>query len=296
MTNPEYAIWGAWIGSEAIIALSVAFSGGPKVATMAWLAIPIVTLPARFSGRGVAVGVVSALGMLIAVAFVTDAPAVLANPPLLIAPAALTIAVAMLTMALMRSDIEHRVECVIDELTGLLNRKALASRVCELEQQSEISGEQIAVIVADLDRFKRVNDDAGHATGDLVLAEVARRIRTQLRAFDLIYRLGGEEFVVLLPGADMVAATAVAETLRVALAREPLGTGQLVTASFGVASSTRGKPFRYQYVFAVADAALYEAKTQGRDCVARRGPKSTPMAADQSSRFTAEQERSCLGH
>jgi diguanylate cyclase (GGDEF)-like protein len=265
--HPEYAIFGAWIGSEAIIALSVALTGDQRVATMAWLAIPIVTLPARFSARGVSVGVAIALGLLATVAFATDASAVLADPPLVIAPAALIIAVAMLSMALMRSDIEHRGECVIDELTGLLNRKALASRAEELVQQSEVTGEPVGLIVGDVDHFKAINDNAGHAAGDAALADIARRLCTRLRAFDLVYRFGGEEFVVLLPGADLGETETLAETLRVAVAAQPLRDGRSVTMSFGVSASTRGESFRYREVLADTDAALYAAKRQGRDRV-----------------------------
>jgi diguanylate cyclase (GGDEF)-like protein len=269
--NPEYAIFGAWIGSEAIIALSVALTGGPKVATMAWLAIPIVTLPARFSPRAVKVGVVIALGMLVSVGFATDAQAILKDPPLLIAPGALLIAVAMLSMALMRSDIEHRGECVIDQLTGLLNRKALATRAEELEQQSALSGEPVGVIVGDLDHFKRINDESGHAAGDAALAEVAYRLRKHLRAFDLVYRLGGEEFLVLVPGADITEAATLAESLRAFVAAEPLADDSKVTMSFGVSASTRGEPFCYSDVFHEADAAMYEAKQDGRDRVCLAG-------------------------
>ncbi len=276
VARPEYVIFGAWVGSELIVASSVALSGGPRVATMAWLAIPVVTLPARFSARGVSVGVAIALGLLLSVSFATDTHAVLANPPLVIAPAALIVAVAMLSMALMRSDIEHRSECVIDVLTGLLNRKALASRAEELEQQSALTGEPVAIIEADIDRFKRVNDDSGHAVGDRVLAEVARRIRGQLRAFDLVYRLGGEEFIVLLPGAELEDATTLAETLRAVIADEPAVNGRSVTASFGVAASTRGESFRYHDVFAAADTALYEAKREGRDRVCTAGSAERP--------------------
>jgi len=267
VARPEYVIFGAWIGSEAIIALSVAVSGGPKVATLAWLAIPVVTLPARFSARCVSVGVAIALGLLLAVAFATDTDHVLHNPPLLIAPAALIVAVAMLSMALMRSDIEHRSECVIDELTGLLNRRALASRAEELLQQSAITGEPVGVIAGDVDCFKAINDHAGHTAGDAALAWVAARLRTRLRAFDLIYRLGGDEFVVLLPGADLDGSEAVAESLRTAVDGECLPDGRPVSMSFGVSASARGELFRYDDVFAAADAALYEAKREGRDRV-----------------------------
>jgi diguanylate cyclase (GGDEF)-like protein len=268
--HPEYAILGAWIGSEAIIALAVALTGGPRVATIGWLVIPIVTLPSRFSERLVGIGAVIALTLLGAVAFGTDAHAVLHDPPLVIAPAATIIAVSMLLVALMRSDIEHRGECVIDQLTGLLNRKALATRAEELEQQSVITGEPVGVIVGDLDHFKRINDESGHEAGDAALKEIAYRLRKHLRAFDLVYRLGGEEFLVLVPGADLAEAATLAENLRVAVAAKPLTNGSEVTMSLGVSASTRGEPFSYRVVFREADDALYEAKQTGRDrvCVA----------------------------
>jgi diguanylate cyclase (GGDEF)-like protein len=282
VSHPEYMLFGAWVGSEVIIALSIVIANGLKVGALAWLAIPIVTLPARFSGRVVMVGVAIALGLLVAVAGVTEFQMVLHAPPLVIMPAALIIAVAILSMALMRSDIEHRDECVIDPLTGMLNRKALETRTPELVQQSEVSGEPVGLIVGDVDHFKAINDSHGHAAGDAVLAEVAYRIRKQLRAFDLAYRLGGEEFVVLLPGADLRAAERLAEGLRAAVAVEAASTGQLITMSFGVGASERGAPFGYDDVFAAADAALYEAKHAGRDCVCVATPgervQSPPVA------------------
>jgi diguanylate cyclase (GGDEF)-like protein len=282
--HPEHAIFGAWVMAEALIAGSVALTGVTIVAT-SWLAIPVVTLPARFSARVVAVGVMIALGLAAAVGFATDAQAIVRDPPLILAPMSLILAIAMLSMALMRSDIEHRDECVIDQLTGLLNRKALATRSEELSQQSEVSGQPIGIIVGDLDRFKTINDSVGHAAGDAVLIDVAYRMRLHLRAFDLAYRIGGEEFVVMLPGADLRETAAIAEDLRAAIVTEAMGSGQRVTMSCGVSASARGGPFRYSEVFGAADAALYEAKRAGRDRVfAVTSPESAicPQASVQS--------------
>jgi diguanylate cyclase (GGDEF)-like protein len=265
-SRPEYGIFAAWACSQVIIAVSVALTGGPATATMAWFAIPIVTLSARFSQRGIAIGVGITLGLMAAVAFGVDAGAVIDNPPLMMAPAAAVVAVAILSTALMRSDREHRSEAVIDQLTGMLNRKALAPRADELAQQSLVSGEPIGLIIGDLDHFKRVNDTRGHASGDAVLRDVAYVLRKELRAFDLVYRLGGEEFLVLLPGADLSRTEDVAETLREAVSRERLG-GEQMTMSFGVSASSRGEPFDYERIFAEADLALYEAKRNGRDRV-----------------------------
>jgi diguanylate cyclase (GGDEF)-like protein len=201
-----------------------------------------------------------------AVAFGVNAQAVLDSPPRLIAPAALVICVAMFQTVLMRSDVKYRAEAVIDPLTGMLNRKALDQRVVELEQQSLITGEPIGVVIGDVDNFKRINDTCGHAAGDAVLKDVAYQLRKQLRAFELFYRIGGEEFLVLLPGADLDRSASLAEQLRTAVAAEPRG-GEVVTMSFGVATAGTDTPFRYSEVFAEADARLYEAKRGGRDQV-----------------------------
>jgi diguanylate cyclase (GGDEF)-like protein len=265
--RPEYAMFAAWAASEAIIAVSVALTGGPRVATMSWLAIPIVTLASRFSNRGIAVGVAIATALLLTVAFAVDAHAVVHDPTLVIAPLALLVAVTMLSVALMQSDVEHRSRAVVDQLTGMLNRSALESRVRELEQQSELSQEPVGVIVADIDHFKQVNDSRGHGAGDAVLKDVAYLMRKQLRAFDLAYRLGGEEFVVLLPGADLAETAAIAENLRDAVDGEPVGGGANVTVSCGVSASERGSNLHYDAVFGEADRALYAAKGSGRNRV-----------------------------
>jgi diguanylate cyclase (GGDEF)-like protein len=267
MRRPEYLMFAAWAGSEVIIAVSCALTGGPTVATMSWLAIPIVTLASRFSDRGIAVGVATALGLLLAVGFGVDAQAVLHDPTLVIAPAALIGAITMLSIALMQSDVEHRSRAVIDELTGMLNRTALAMRVEELAQQSALTGDPVGVVVADIDRFKQINDVHGHGKGDAVLRDIAYLMRKELRAFDLAYRLGGEEFLVLLPGADLGQATAVAEQLREAVEGETLGGEIDVTISCGVGASSPGSRFEYETVFTAADAALYEAKRSGRNRV-----------------------------
>jgi GGDEF domain-containing protein len=173
LANPEHAIFAAWAASQVIITASVAMTGGPNVPTMSWFAIPIVTLAARFSTRGIALGVAITLGLMAAVAFGVDAHAVIHDPPKLIAPVALVIAVTIFSIALMRSDVHHRTEAVIDPLTGMLNRKALDVRTEELEQQSRFTGEPIGVVVGDIDNFKQVNDRFGHARGDAALREVA---------------------------------------------------------------------------------------------------------------------------
>jgi diguanylate cyclase (GGDEF)-like protein len=266
LARPEYALLAAWVFSEVIMAAAVALSGGPLVPTVAWLAIPVLTLGARFSNRGMAVGVAVALALLLAVEFGVNAHAVVSNPPLLIAPVALIVCVAMFQTVLMRSEIRLRSEIVIDPLTGMLNRRALLHRIEELEQQSAFVNQPVSLIVADIDHFKQYNDRHGHAAGDELLADLSYELRKALRAFDLFYRTGGEEFLVLLPGAELPQASALAEQLRDAAASLESG-GRGVTMSFGVAASPVGQPFDYQAVFEQADAALYAAKRDGRDRV-----------------------------
>jgi diguanylate cyclase (GGDEF)-like protein len=271
-SRPEYWMFAAWAGAEAIIAVSLVLTGSSAVLMLAMLSIPIVTLSARFSSRGILIGVAIALGLTIAVALGTNADAVAQNPPLLIAPLAVVASVAMLSTALMHSDVEHRSKAVIDQLTGLLNRGALEARANELEQQSAITGEPVAVIVADLDNFKRVNDLHGHASGDVVLKEVAYLVRKGLHAFDLAYRLGGDELLVLVPGADIKIAEAVGESLHAGIGGGVLGGGVRVTMSCGVSASRHGEAFDFDAVFRSADAALYEAKRRGGDRVRSDAP------------------------
>lgn len=270
LARPELLMFGAWAGSALTIALAVALSGDLGVSALSLMAIPVITLSSRFSMRGVVVGVAISIVLSLTVAFGVDQHAVVANPVLLIIPVALILCAAVLTTPLMRSDIQHRGDALIDELTGMLNRTALTTRVQELAQQSTVTGEPVGVIVGDIDHFKRVNDTRGHTVGDVVLKEVAYILRKQLRAFDLAYRIGGEEFLILLPGSDVDRSAELANQLHQAIATNELG-GVWITMSFGVAASEQGDRFDYASVFAMADAALYEAKRSGRDRVCLAG-------------------------
>jgi diguanylate cyclase (GGDEF)-like protein len=277
MARPELLMFAAWISSGLIIGGAVALSGGPSKATMAWLAIPVITLSSRFPMRGVVAGVAVNVLILLAVSFGVDYQAVIHDPVLVIAPLALLLCVAVLSTPLMRSDIQHRSDAVIDQLTGMLNRKALSTRVVELAQQSEVTGEAVGIVVGDLDHFKSVNDTRGHSVGDVVLKEVGYVLRKQLRAFDLAYRLGGEEFLILLPGSDLKQSAQLAERLREAVAAQGVAGGVAITMSFGVGASEPGEPFSYEKVFAMADEALYRAKHDGRDRVCL-SEQQTPAA------------------
>jgi diguanylate cyclase (GGDEF)-like protein len=264
--RPEYIVFAAWVGAQVVIAGCILLTGGPDSPGIPWIAIPVVTLSARFSLRGVLLGVAITLVLLLASTLAVDPAPVLNEATLVVTPAVVIVCVAILSTALMRSDLHYRSEAVIDPLTGMLNRKALSNRASELSEQAAITGASVGLIVGDLDRFKLINDSLGHATGDAVLKEVAYRLRKRLRAFDLAYRIGGEEFLVLVPGAGLEPSCALAEELREAVASGNFAGGVEVTMSFGVSASEKGR-FDYEEVFAAADEALYEAKRAGANRV-----------------------------
>jgi two-component system, cell cycle response regulator len=158
-----------------------------------------------------------------------------------------------------------------DKLTGLYNRRYLDAHLDELIERVHQDGISLAVLLFDIDHFKRVNDTYGHPAGDVVLQELAVRTMNSVRSVDLVARLGGEEFVVVMPETDLAIAAAVAERLRAAVAREPFtmkegGAGLSVTISIGVAAATAKADDR-DSMLKRADDALYAAKTRGRNCV-----------------------------
>ena len=277
--RPEYWMFAAWTISEVTIAACVLIAGGPHLVGLSWLAIPVITLSSRFSLAGVYAGVAIALALLFAIAFIGDAGKVIDHPPLVLAPASLIIAVAILSTALMRSDVHHRGVAVVDPLTGMLNRKALDDRAEEVAQQSEVTGQPVSLVVCDLDRFKAINDSHGHQAGDAVLKETAYVMRKQLRAFDLVYRVGGEEFVVMLPGATLDEGVQMAELLRHAIEQTAFSGDLRVTMSFGVASSKSGTRFEREPIFNAADRALYDAKKAGRNRVRAASPDAEDSLA-----------------
>jgi len=161
-----------------------------------------------------------------------------------------------------------------DPLTGELNRAA----VIELAAQ-HLQHTALALVVLDIDHFKQINDGYGHPVGDAVLIELVRRLRSTLRSGGELGRVGGEEFTVVLPDADLDSAALVAETMRRAVADRPFDAvpQRRVSASFGVSWSPRGASFDQAY--ARADEALYSAKRNGRNQVVCAGAAATDLLA-----------------
>ena len=164
----------------------------------------------------------------------------------------------------------------VDSLTGLANRRRFDEAFAEEWRRARRSHTPLALVIADIDGFKRYNDLLGHLQGDRCLVEVAAVFaRTAGRAGDLAARYGGEEFVVLLPGVDAEHAHRVAEQIRadcqaLAIPHPDAAVGPVVTLSLGVASCTPTEHDKAESLIAQADAALYQAKQEGRNRVLRR--------------------------
>ena len=165
-----------------------------------------------------------------------------------------------------------------DPLTGLYNRRYGMSHLDRVAASSARSGRRFAVMLLDLDRFKTVNDVHGHAAGDAVLETVAARLRSSLHPKDMVARIGGEEFLVVLPETTMGAARQVAERLCRSVAGHPVRLDELslevsVTMSVGLAlgpcltDGPRDTSAETRQILARADAALLAAKSDGRNQV-----------------------------
>ena len=188
---------------------------------------------------------------------------------LLFAPLLYAFALVFLLMALTkeRAESNQRYAATIDPLTGIPNRRGLCERAERLIARSRRDQSPLTLLLFDLDRFKSINDRFGHRTGDAVLALFARSCTQSLRPLDLLGRIGGEEFVALLPGISTENAIAVAERIRssfsgaaVDVGGQPVG----ATVSVGLASTAQGG-YDFDSLYAIADAALYRAKQKGRN-------------------------------
>ncbi len=155
-----------------------------------------------------------------------------------------------------------------DALTGAMNRRSLARHAAEELERSERLGTPLAVIGADLDHFKRLNDTYGHGGGDVALCAFVDLVREHLDSMDAIARMGGEEFVLLLPGKSLSDAARVADVLRRSLEQMRVhyeGRMMMTTVSMGITERREGDSL--SSLLKRADKLLYRAKAQGRNCV-----------------------------
>ncbi len=265
--HPALWVATAWGILPLLLLDAVVVTGGADSPVLMWFALPAVTLGVRFEPRGIAVGTAYIVALMLIGTVVLDPATASAHRQELVAAIALVMSTVILSGALVESDRAHRRRSTLDPLTGLFNRNALDQRLSELDGQptSVEEGLSHALLLCDLDNFKRVNDQLGHAAGDAVLQDVAYTMRAALRAGDSIYRVGGEEILVVLPGAAEEGAVEIAERLRQAV-RERRPVGVPVTISVGVAVAPPGLVDTDAMV-GHADAALYAAKAGGRDRV-----------------------------
>ena len=153
-----------------------------------------------------------------------------------------------------------------DALTGLLNRRGFETQMAFAVALARRSSRPLSLITVDVDHFKRVNDTYGHEAGDEVLRRLARTLESRLRGSDVVARLGGEEFVALLPDTDLNGAQSIAQALVTAMAEQQDPVVGTITVSAGVATM-RGAEDNGAAMLRRGDAALYEAKGQGRNRV-----------------------------
>ena len=201
--HPERVVAGSVLLTIALTGAAAAGTGGGTSPVLVLIVIPVAVAAARF--RAQVVWAAAAVAAMVAI-FARSSPArstPLNHPLMLVAVFVLLVAVTAATTALMDAELQFRVESVFDPLTGLLNRSGLEARFFEVSAQARLIERPVCLILCDLDHFKHVNDDHGHERGDAVLRDVSYEMRRSLRSFELLYRLGGEEFLVLLPGIDL---------------------------------------------------------------------------------------------
>lgn len=191
----------------------------------------------------------------------------------------LTLVISLTTLSLMlyrlntrlaEAGEELRILATTDPLTGMPNRRATLERLAEEFERSRRTASPLSVVTFDLDHFKRVNDEFGHATGDCALRRFVERVNSATRPYDVFGRIGGEEFLLIAPGTGIDEATALAERILDAVRKEPCPCedgGVALTASAGVAGITSGEQTA-ENLLVRADRALYRAKDAGRDQVA----------------------------
>jgi len=181
------------------------------------------------------------------------------------------IGMSMLIMMMMTSDISAKMKkmAIQDELTGLLNRRGFTEYGTRAFSGARRAGTDLSVIMTDIDRFKFINDKYGHAAGDDALAHFAKLIAESRRSEDVIARVGGEEFALLLPGTDLRSAMALADQLCSKIGSTPMdmtSIGLPMTSSFGVAAISENDVSLDDMVTR-ADRAMYRSKRAGRNQV-----------------------------
>jgi len=202
----------------------------------------------------------------------------------------------LVALALANTDARNELATLasVDDLTGLLNQRTFKERLSAEVDIARRKGRPLSLAILDLDHFKQVNDTHGHAVGDQVLAEVARRLAASARAGEALARVGGEEFAWILPSTTGAGAHAAAERARRAIASRPFPVVGRLTVSAGVCA-LGGPAQNAEDLFRLADVALYWAKNRGRDLCLRYSPESARVFSSEASIAGREREHSLAG-
>jgi diguanylate cyclase len=168
-------------------------------------------------------------------------------------------------------------QAIVDPLTGAFNRRHMERCLADAIERHRRTAAPASLLVIDIDHFKRINDEFGHAAGDGVLKGIVALIGRRSRKLDLLFRIGGEEFMLLLPDTREAAAAVVAEQLRASLEQSRLLEGTSLTVSIGASELRAGESLDAWMKH--ADDALYDAKNAGRNRVARSAPDPAPRPA-----------------
>jgi diguanylate cyclase (GGDEF)-like protein len=267
--HPEYAELATSLPLTIAMAVAAGLTGGTSSPLVFLLPIGVVMNALRAGPTSIGLCSAVTAVVFLGVSLLEEGGAIVAEPLPMLAILVMQTGVTIASICLARAEIGHRRASIVDPLTGLLNRRGLPERFEELRHQAAVAEAPITLIVFDLDYFKRVNDEHGHDVGDRILREVADQVRTSLRRFELVYRIGGEEFLILLPGMAEWEGESIAEQLRLGIEAMGIRTGIGVTASFGVSGG--GPEIEFTELFHRADQALYQAKRAGRDRVSTSG-------------------------
>jgi diguanylate cyclase (GGDEF)-like protein len=286
VARPERVSVAAILITLAVLSLGVALNGGSRSAALPWLILPVLTAAARFRPQVVIAGMAITAVAILAATFGSDPTHAANNPEPIITALALLVSVVAIVWAIQAAELHHRGAAVLDPLTELLNRSSLLPRFREISQQARLTKRPVSLLMCDIDNFKDINDSYGHDRGDAVLRDVAYQMRRQLRSFELIYRLGGEEFLIVLPGVGRRRAKEIAERLRSSVHAMRSG-GIPVTVSIGV-STASGDAVEFDTLYRAADTALYEAKRAGRNRVVVSVPASEAEQRPLAEGETAE--------
>ena len=171
----------------------------------------------------------------------------------------------------LRDNVQASIEmAVVDALTGLHNRRYLESHLATMLHNASQRGRPLSLMILDIDFFKRVNDTYGHDAGDEVLKGFSQRVKSVVRGGDLVCRMGGEEFVVVMPDTEEAVGRKVAERIRQAIERDTFqidAAGRRIPVTVSIGLSSRGQDISPDLLFKRADNALYRSKNEGRNRV-----------------------------